>query len=145
MKIVVATDGSHIAKHALLAVLDLARDCGVAPEIHVVAVVDYLMPPAGLAKAPPDAPDLLAEEAQTALHAALEIAAARGIRLETHLLRGHVSVQVLEYAREIGAHLIAAGTHGRRGLARALIGSTCERLVRQAEIPVLTVRGADVG
>ncbi len=140
MKIVVATDGSSVAKQALCAAFDLAREFRTPPEIHVVAVVDYFTPPAGLAKAVADAPDLLADEAQRALGGAREHAASYGVEIETHVLRGHVSVQVLEYARSIGAALIAVGTHGRRGLARVLLGSTCENLVRQSEIPLLTVR-----
>ncbi|MDE2483281.1 MAG: universal stress protein [bacterium] len=144
MKFVVAIDGSRVAKHALAAALDLAAEMRTPAELHAVAVADYAMPPAGLAKAPADAPDLLGDEARVALDVACEIAAARGFTIEAHLLRGHVSVQILEFARSIGANLIAAGTHGRKGLARALVGSTCERLVRQAEIPVLTVRGEDV-
>ncbi|ELZ19868.1 UspA domain protein [Halosimplex carlsbadense 2-9-1] len=32
------------------------------------------------------------------------------------------------------------GTHGRRGLDKWLLGSVTERVVRTAEIPVLTVR-----
>jgi len=32
------------------------------------------------------------------------------------------------------------GTHGRRGLDRALLGSVTERIVRTSDVPVLTVR-----
>ncbi len=141
--IVVAFDGSRTAKRALLAVIDLARACASTSNIHVAAVVDHAMPPGGLAKAPPDAPDLLEREAATALHAATEIGAAHGVNLSTHMLRGHVSTQIFALAKELDATLIAAGTHGRKGLARAFMGSTCERLVRDATIPVLTVRSED--
>ena len=143
MKIVVAFDGSHTAKRALLAVIELARVCAETPEIHAAAVIDHALPPGGLAKAPPDAPDLLEGEAVTALHAAIEIAAAHGVTLVTHMLRGHVSTQIFALAKELDAAIIAAGTHGRKGLARAFMGSTCERLVRDAEVPVLTVRSED--
>jgi nucleotide-binding universal stress UspA family protein len=34
------------------------------------------------------------------------------------------------------------GTHGRRGISRALIGSVAENVVRRASIPVLTVHSA---
>jgi nucleotide-binding universal stress UspA family protein len=36
--------------------------------------------------------------------------------------------------------LVIAGTHGRRGLSRLLLGSFTERLVRTCPVPVLTVR-----
>jgi nucleotide-binding universal stress UspA family protein len=35
------------------------------------------------------------------------------------------------------------GTHGRRGLAHAFLGSVAERVVRTAPCPVLTVRARD--
>jgi len=50
--------------------------------------------------------------------------------------------EVLNAAAELKADLIVMGTHGRRGLERALLGSVAERVVRMARIPVLTVRGA---
>ena len=44
-------------------------------------------------------------------------------------------------AEEIKADLIVMGTHGRRGLSRALLGSVAEYVVRVSPVPVLTVRG----
>ena len=35
---------------------------------------------------------------------------------------------------------IACGTHGRRGIARLLMGSDAEQVVRQSPIPVLLIR-----
>ncbi len=49
-------------------------------------------------------------------------------------------------ARAWGADLIVLGTHGRRGLARVLMGSDAEQIARTAPVPVLLVRlpaGAD--
>lgn len=142
MKIVVAVDGSPIAKRGLLEALALSKQLRDSAEVHVVAVVDYIVPPGGLGKAPASAPDLLASEAETALAAAEEIAAAKGVPIQTHLLRGHVSAQILAYAAKIGAGLIVLGTHGRKGLARAVLGSACEQVVRESHVPVLTVRSA---
>lgn len=142
MKIVVAVDGSPIAKRGFLEALTLSRELREAPEIHVVAVVDHIVPPAGLGKSPEGAPDLLASEAETALAAAEEIAAHRDVRVETHLLRGHVSAEILAFAASIDADLIVMGTHGRSGLARAVLGSACESILRRSAIPVLTVHTA---
>ena len=47
-------------------------------------------------------------------------------------------------AKELGADLIVMGTHGRRGLSRALLGSVAENVVRTAPCAVLTVRLRDV-
>lgn len=46
---------------------------------------------------------------------------------------------ILNTQHEIGADLIAIGTHGRGGLARVRLGSIAESVLHQAEVPVLTV------
>jgi nucleotide-binding universal stress UspA family protein len=53
---------------------------------------------------------------------------------------GSPFVEIVRYARENDVDLIVMGTHGRTGLAHALIGSVAERVVRKAPCPVLTVR-----
>ena len=45
---------------------------------------------------------------------------------------------ILKIQHEIGADLIAMGTHGRGGLARVRLCSIAESVLHQAEIPVLT-------
>jgi nucleotide-binding universal stress UspA family protein len=47
---------------------------------------------------------------------------------------------VLEVARDVRADLIVLGTHGRTSLARLLLGSVAEQVLRRAPCPVLTVR-----
>lgn len=46
---------------------------------------------------------------------------------------------ILEVAEERGVDLIVMGTHGRTGLARAIIGSVADRVVRHAQVPVVLV------
>lgn len=46
---------------------------------------------------------------------------------------------ILEVADQRGADLIVMGTHGRTGLARTVIGSVADRVVRHADIPVVLV------
>jgi nucleotide-binding universal stress UspA family protein len=47
---------------------------------------------------------------------------------------------IVGYARRADIDLIITGTHGRRGVSHALIGSVAEHIVRTAPCPVLTVR-----
>jgi len=47
--------------------------------------------------------------------------------------------EILEYASLRDIDLIVMGTHGREGIARALLGSVAEMVVRKATCPVLTV------
>jgi nucleotide-binding universal stress UspA family protein len=53
---------------------------------------------------------------------------------------GAAHEQIVRVARSKRVGLIAMGTHGRGGIARALLGSVAERVVRTASCPVLTVR-----
>jgi nucleotide-binding universal stress UspA family protein len=46
---------------------------------------------------------------------------------------------ILKIQHEIGADMIAMGTHGRGGLARVRLGSIAESVLHQAEFPILTV------
>lgn len=50
---------------------------------------------------------------------------------------------IVSYADEHDVDLIVAGTRGRRGLQRLLIGSVAEEILRTAPCPVLTVRDED--
>ena len=47
---------------------------------------------------------------------------------------------ILDETQKLNAELIVMGTHGRRGLKRALIGSVAESVVRTAHCSVLIVR-----
>src|SRR5581483_8991195 len=53
---------------------------------------------------------------------------------------GRPAETITRVAAAESAQLIACGTHGRTGLARALFGSVAEQIVRLAPCPVLTVR-----
>ena len=47
---------------------------------------------------------------------------------------------IVAYAKDAGVDLVVLGTHGRGAVARLLVGSVAERVVRTAPCPVLTVR-----
>ena len=47
--------------------------------------------------------------------------------------------QILATADEIHSDLVVMGTHGRTGLRHVLLGSVAEKVVRLAQVPVMTV------
>jgi nucleotide-binding universal stress UspA family protein len=61
---------------------------------------------------------------------------------EVMLRTGDARDVILKACEEVDADLVVMGTHGRRGLRRALLGSVAESVVRTAPCPVLTIRGA---
>ena len=52
---------------------------------------------------------------------------------------------IVDVARSAEADLVVVGTHGRTGVAHAVLGSVAERVVRTAPCPVLTVRQSATG
>ena len=64
-----------------------------------------------------------------------------GIDFERRLVDGTPADAIVEVAKGDDAiDLIVLGTHGRSGLARLLMGSVAEAIVRRAPCPVLTVK-----
>ena len=55
------------------------------------------------------------------------------------VVEGEPVSAILKTQNEIGADLIAMGTHGRGGLARVRLGSIAESVLHHAEVPILTV------
>src|SRR5262245_5585112 len=62
------------------------------------------------------------------------------VRVERRVEEGHAAEATLRVAKEEHADLVVMGTHGRTGLGRLLMGSVAERVLREAECPVLTVK-----
>ena len=85
----------------------------------------------------------------------LEEAAVRRLQeslTEAERRRGSVAIveqsdepanEILRYAKSMNIELIVMGTHGRTGLARVVVGSVAEAVVRAAPCPVLTVHSAE--
>ena len=58
-----------------------------------------------------------------------------------HIRSGRPFAEICKLAREINADLIILGSRGYSGLKRVLLGSTAERIIRFAPVPVLVPRG----
>lgn len=54
---------------------------------------------------------------------------------------GPIDKAILKTAAEIKADAIVMSTHGRGGVSRLLFGSVAEKVIRQATIPVVLIRG----
>jgi nucleotide-binding universal stress UspA family protein len=68
--------------------------------------------------------------------------AAGVMQVDTEVLSGVASSEIVRRASEGHYDLIVMGTHGYTGITHALIGSVAERVVRKAHCPVLTVRAS---
>ena len=62
-----------------------------------------------------------------------------GMRVYSHFRVGVPLFGIVQLATELHASFIVLGTHGRHGIARWLLGSVAEGVLRQAPCPVLVV------
>lgn len=134
--ILVPTDFSEPAKEALDCALDLAEKFEAKISLlHVfempafIYATDIYMPTADLECRAGDALRDVAAEAK-----------ARWPKVEPLLAEGMPWERIVGVAKDSDVNLIVMGTHGRHGIARALLGSIAEKVVRMSEVPVLTVR-----
>jgi nucleotide-binding universal stress UspA family protein len=142
-RILVPVDGSPTSTKALIDALQIARDGGGRVRLaHVVDALAYLT---GF-----ESSSIVLEEirkyGQQVLATALETAKAAGVPADTLLVDEpgtRLGECIADAARKWEADLVVVGTHGRRGAARALLGSGAEQVIRQSPVPVLVIRDAE--
>ncbi|MET0518721.1 MAG: universal stress protein [Burkholderiaceae bacterium] len=144
-KILVPLDGSDTSVKGLREATRLARLTGGQLRLlHVndlQALASYSTAGLGLT---PEVLELVRQGGDDLLAKARAEVEAAGVPVQTQMIEAvgtRVSDLVVQVAGEWGAELIVLGTHGRRGLGRALMGSDAEQIVRHAPVPVLLVRG----
>ena len=137
-QILFPTDGSDGAAFAFDHVLDLATRHDAT--VHVLNVADTTD---GILQIRDDDADALEREGERIVGEAADRARERGVDTVTEVLRGKPYREIVDYAETRGVDLVVMPTHGRRGLERFLLGSTSERVVRLAGVPVLTIRPDD--
>jgi nucleotide-binding universal stress UspA family protein len=81
------------------------------------------------------------EEGASVLKTAVATCGLRGVFAEQVVLRDAPETGIVALGRANRFDLIILGTHGRRGIPRALLGSVAETILRETEIPVLVVTG----
>ena len=64
----------------------------------------------------------------------------KGLEVEPVIVEGEPATEIAKAVRHYDIDLVTVVTHGRRGLARALFGSTAEEIIAEAPCPVLTIR-----
>jgi nucleotide-binding universal stress UspA family protein len=136
-RILVATDFSDGSDEALAQAIELGKQAdGLLDIVYVRELGGGEFPFGPLY--PEDTSGVIA-------YADLELARRRdrvtdaGLQCHYRCLEGSPAKEIVRRAEETNADLIVVGTHGRRGLAHAMLGSVAERVVQLATCPVLTV------
>jgi len=166
-QILFPTDGSDGADAALDHAVDMAEQYDATLHVLFVAEDDFGLPgvvekehegvertemvggdelaqereaasKTGMTSKPHDVRGAVAEHGQQIVDSIAEDI--DSVSVETAVLSGDPYDRILDYADESGADAIVMGTHGRTGIDRYLLGSVTEKVVRTADVPVLTVR-----
>jgi nucleotide-binding universal stress UspA family protein len=132
-KILVPTDFSESARHALGYALSLAEE--FRAEVTLLHVVEEMAVGYASDLFPVPMAEVFHEISAFARKELATLAAAgqeRGITVRESLLQGKPAHEIVRVAAEESFDMIVLGTHGRGVLDHALFGSTTDRVVRKA-------------
>jgi nucleotide-binding universal stress UspA family protein len=141
--VLIATDGSELAERAVAQGLELAKAIGAQvtvvtatePWAAVVTGETALMFPAG------DYERGAAEHAAKILGQAMNLARKAGVACDSvHIKEQFPAEGIIAAAKEKGCDLIVMASHGRRGIARLLLGSEATKVLTLSSVPVLICR-----
>ena len=142
--LLVPLDGSHLAELALPPALELAGCFDSEITLLCVTRTPYIATSTdGSAYA-----DLVInlreqahEEATQYLQAQQGSLRQQGYKVHIHVTEGEPIAQViLDVAQGVDVDTIVMSTHGRGGISRWVFGSVADRVLRQADIPVVLIR-----
>jgi nucleotide-binding universal stress UspA family protein len=141
--ILIATDGSELAGKAVDAGLELARLLGARVTAVKASEPWSAMAATGEAALafPVDEYEKgAAEDAARVLGAVSAAAKKQGVACETVHVNDFPAEGIIETAKAKGCDLIVMSSHGRRGIARVLLGSQAMRVLTLSTVPVLICR-----
>ena len=119
-------------------VVQAAREIAAKLGSQVVLLYVYTLPRFGYpGMAPALLPDLNQEIVAAAERGAGQFAVQ--MQLEIMVRPGEPADVILAEIERMKPSLVVMGTHGRRGVARWLLGSVAERVLRRSPVPVMTV------
>lgn len=137
-RILIPTDGSKGSIRAVNRGLGVAKSFDA--DVHVLYVVDSRLF-GGMDLADEEELERTARgSGRQAITVVRERAAELGLEITQRVTVGVPHADIKEYVESNDIDLVAMGTHGRTGADLAALGSTTERVLQRADVPVLTVR-----
>lgn len=141
-KILLPTDGSELANHAIDHAIELAKLSGAELVAMTVQpfLEDFIVEGVAISVSEEDRKAFASRTAHN-LDQAKSKAAGAGVTVETvQVESGEPWRAIIEAAKEKGCDLIVMASHGRRGLSALLLGSETQKVLTHTEVPVLVVR-----
>ena len=142
-RVLVPTDFSPRSRAALRYALTLADRGAELDLLHVLPAPGrlHVRVDAYLGWPPPVVPEALRDHAEQLLATLRSSVPHEGVQLNSLVECGDPAATIVRIAAERRAELIVIGTHGRTGLAEAVLGSVAHRILCCAPCPVLALRG----
>jgi nucleotide-binding universal stress UspA family protein len=144
-RILAPVDGSHTSTRGLQEAVQLAKDHRAKLRLmHVVDESVLTLNPEAFSGTG-EFMDALIDGGKQTLKKARALADRHGVKAEAVMYEnftGNVADVILKEVQKWRADVIVMGTHGRRGISHAILGSDAEAVVRASPVPVLLVRGA---
>ena len=124
----------------LLVATDLARSCGAELHlVHAYQIPTWMTGPPGLAAAYPEAYRNYEHMVTQGLENAAR-ALPGGEQAKLRVEPGPAAAVLADAARDVDADLLIVGAARGSRLGRALLGTTAQRVLREATVPVLVTR-----
>lgn len=133
--LLLATDGSDAADRATDHAIELASQLDAT--VHVLSVSEDGPQAANKEDKLRSDPE---SEAERAAERARDAASQNGVEVTADIRHGVPQEQVVDFAETNPTDMVIVGTAGRSGLDHLISGSVAEEIVRNAPVPVLTVR-----
>lgn len=142
MKILVATDGSKPAMHAVkYAIKLLQSQSSKSNSVTLISVHDDVGLQHAKSFVGKDAvADYLRDLSEKELKPARKLLDSAGVKHDMVIRTGRVAKEVVGCAKAGKYDLIALGAKGRNAIADLLLGSVAQRVLVMADIPVVLVK-----
>jgi universal stress protein A len=138
-RILAPLDGSRISEHIVRHVKAIAKGCNV-PDVILLRVLEPMTPISESSEEKIQARKKRGfEAARKNLSLIVEELQKEGISPTIDVIEGTPADEILDYIKTKNIDLVIMGTHGRSGVARLMMGSVAEKVVRQSGAPVLVV------
>ncbi len=140
MKVILPADGSDFTKKALAFLVTHENLCGPTDELLVLNVQPPMPPRVKSIVGATAVKDYHREEAERVLSPIEKFLKRHRISYRVQWVVGHAAAEILKATQREEAHMIVMGTHGHGLLGTVVMGSVAQRVVAEAEVPVLLVK-----
>jgi nucleotide-binding universal stress UspA family protein len=130
-------DGSEFSKKALARAMELSRIDGA--QITVLYVIPRYEEMVEFFRTD-SIKKSLRKEAEKVIGQAEKIASEKGVSIKVEIREGHAPDEIIRTAEKLENDLIVMGTYGWKGVNKAIMGSTANRVITLASSPILVVK-----